>query len=482
METPTPRLFISYRWSSPAHEQWVLILATELRAAGIDVILDKWNLREGQDTSSFMETTVSDETISKVLLVCDQGYVERADSRTGGVGIESQIISKAVYDKTDQTKYAAAALQLDGSGRPLLPIFLASRIYFDFTAGVRYANSFQQVVRWCYGKPFYTVPPLGTPPKFLDETFQPPTLVNIPTARFNSAINRGDADSANAAKSLLRDAAAASRSLALSLHSNDLADQVVYDTIYAIMPTIDECLQAAEVLLAVGDQASIDEVHSFFEQIVQLWDYRVESPYSSFDNDVLRFFGHYCFVGVIAICMKRRYFSQADKLLGTPFFVSRPGSVTGSPQYYDCLRPYLSSIEERRKSRLGLNRISVHADIISDSFNRIKTISFADFMEADFTLYLRSLIASSFGGVVVDWYPISLLYAASASGAFPSYARGLSMTFYSRLKTVLYNSPPDGLRSALIPYQSGTEKFVRYNYNTLPVFTLGNIKGLGTTS
>ena len=34
-----PKLFISYSWSSPEHEQWVVDLATELRESGVDVIL-----------------------------------------------------------------------------------------------------------------------------------------------------------------------------------------------------------------------------------------------------------------------------------------------------------------------------------------------------------------------------------------------------------------------------------------------------------
>jgi predicted alpha/beta hydrolase family esterase len=42
-----PKLFISYSWSNPEHEQWVLDLATQLRESEVDVILDKWDLKEG---------------------------------------------------------------------------------------------------------------------------------------------------------------------------------------------------------------------------------------------------------------------------------------------------------------------------------------------------------------------------------------------------------------------------------------------------
>ena len=49
MAEDLPKLFVSYSWTSPEHEGWVLDLASELRDSGIDVILDKWDLKEGND-------------------------------------------------------------------------------------------------------------------------------------------------------------------------------------------------------------------------------------------------------------------------------------------------------------------------------------------------------------------------------------------------------------------------------------------------
>jgi len=52
-EVQSPRTFISYSWSSPEHEARVLQLATELEESGVDVILDKWDLREGADKYAY---------------------------------------------------------------------------------------------------------------------------------------------------------------------------------------------------------------------------------------------------------------------------------------------------------------------------------------------------------------------------------------------------------------------------------------------
>lgn len=94
-----PKAFISYSWSNPEHEQWVIDLATELRQSSVDIILDKWDLKEGHDAIAFMEKMVTDPEIKKVVIVCGRIYAEKADSRRGGVGTETQIISKEVYDK-----------------------------------------------------------------------------------------------------------------------------------------------------------------------------------------------------------------------------------------------------------------------------------------------------------------------------------------------------------------------------------------------
>ena len=92
-----PKLFISYCWSTPVHEQWVLDLGEELISSGVEVILDKWDLREGHDSVAFMEKMVTDPSITKVLIICDRMYAAKADGRAGGVGTETQIISREVY-------------------------------------------------------------------------------------------------------------------------------------------------------------------------------------------------------------------------------------------------------------------------------------------------------------------------------------------------------------------------------------------------
>lgn len=118
-DTPQPKLFISYSWTTPTHEQWVMELAVRLSEDDVDVIIDKWALREGHDAHAFMEQMVTDPSISKVIMICDVAYVEKANSRAKGVGTETQIITGEIYGNTTQDKFVAVIAEKDAQGHAL---------------------------------------------------------------------------------------------------------------------------------------------------------------------------------------------------------------------------------------------------------------------------------------------------------------------------------------------------------------------------
>ena len=100
-----PKVFISYSWSGVEHQEVVLNLAEKLMFDGVNVLLDQWDLKEGQDKYVFMEQMVTDPEVSKVLVISDKKYAIKADNRAGGVGTESQIISNEIYTKVKQEKF-----------------------------------------------------------------------------------------------------------------------------------------------------------------------------------------------------------------------------------------------------------------------------------------------------------------------------------------------------------------------------------------
>lgn len=88
--------FISYSHDDEKHKDWVLQLATRLRLNGVNVILDRWNLRLGSDLASFMERRLSKS--QRVICVCSEKYVSKANNGKGGAGHEKQIMTSEIVN------------------------------------------------------------------------------------------------------------------------------------------------------------------------------------------------------------------------------------------------------------------------------------------------------------------------------------------------------------------------------------------------
>jgi hypothetical protein len=164
-----PKLFISYCWSSPEHEKWVLQLANELVSQGIDVQLDKWHLLPGHDAYAFMESMVTDPTVTKVVMICDENYKNKSNSRSGGAGIEAQIITPELYSKRAQDKFVVVVREKDNDGTPLVPAYYKGRIFIDLSDDATYSEEYDKLIRWAWDQPLYVKPALGKKPQFLEE-------------------------------------------------------------------------------------------------------------------------------------------------------------------------------------------------------------------------------------------------------------------------------------------------------------------------
>ena len=86
-----PTVFISYSHDDSEHKRWVLDLAGHLRANGVDVLIDAWDLSPGDDVPKFMERGVRD--VDRVLMICTEKYTSKANDGEGGVGYEAMIVT-----------------------------------------------------------------------------------------------------------------------------------------------------------------------------------------------------------------------------------------------------------------------------------------------------------------------------------------------------------------------------------------------------
>lgn len=180
MSAEAIKVFISYSHDSEEHKEWVLKLASDLRASGLDAILDQWDLVLGSNLPRFMEQGLSSS--DKVLVICTDNYNHKSNAGKGGAGYEGQILTAEMYRKQDSVKYIPVVK--GATTDPKTPTCLDGRMYMDFTNPDAYDNSFKDLIHDLYGVKRVPKPALGPSP-FLEKP-KPRSDLYTSTAAFFS--------------------------------------------------------------------------------------------------------------------------------------------------------------------------------------------------------------------------------------------------------------------------------------------------------
>ena len=107
-----PKVFISYSHDSPEHKQWVSELGAKLRHKGVDVILDQWDLGLGGDLTLFIEQGITES--DRVLVICTDSYVSKANAGKDGVGYERMIVTAELFENLGTDKFIPVIRQASG--------------------------------------------------------------------------------------------------------------------------------------------------------------------------------------------------------------------------------------------------------------------------------------------------------------------------------------------------------------------------------
>lgn len=166
-----PKAFISYSHDSQDHKKWVLDFATRLRNNGVDAILDQWDLKPGDDLPQFMECGLANA--DRVLMVCTEKYVEKANSGAGGVGYEKMIVTADLLKTIDSNKVIPLIRQ---SGGHSVPTFLRSKLFLDFSQPDQFEFSFDELIRTLHNSPLFEKPTVANNP-FVLTSETPPNRV-----------------------------------------------------------------------------------------------------------------------------------------------------------------------------------------------------------------------------------------------------------------------------------------------------------------
>lgn len=166
-----PRAFLSYAWESDSHTKWVIRLAERLQGeSGIEINLDQWFLPPGSDRLHFMEQGI--ENSDFVIVICTPTYAERANSRDGGVGYESMVITSAFASRFRTPKFIPVLR--GGDWNSSVPIYLRSKQGVNLRNDPYDETQYEQLVRVVHSE-WVHPPPLGPKPAFSNRTEVPAT-------------------------------------------------------------------------------------------------------------------------------------------------------------------------------------------------------------------------------------------------------------------------------------------------------------------
>ena len=159
IEKDVETVFISYSWDTEEHKNWVLDLADRLVKEGVNVILDRYELRPGKSLPHFVETSIN--KADRILIIFTRNYKLKAEKRVGGVGYEYSIMNAELYKNQTNNERIIPVLR-NGNSTDSIPEFMQQYIHIDMRNDENYENSYVDLLREIYDEPEIVKPKIGT--------------------------------------------------------------------------------------------------------------------------------------------------------------------------------------------------------------------------------------------------------------------------------------------------------------------------------
>lgn len=408
----TPKVFISYSWSSEEHQSLIKSWAEQLIADGVDVILDIFDLKEGQDKYAFMERMVTDPSVTHVLVFSDKQYSEKADARRAGVGTESQIISKNIYEKVDQSKFIPIVCELTADGKACLPTFFQSRIWVDFSSPESANKNWEQLIRLLYGKPQHEKPQVGKPPRYVTESDSAPSDPAISKFNgFRQALLQGKPGLSMYRTDLIESCIS---------YADELRIRKKPDIDNQGQKVLEDCGRLKKVRDHITDwillESSTAATAEFTDAILYFLEHLIELKYRPpeitswndawFDAHVL--FAYETFLYIVAALIKTSSFSALHEIYTSHYL--KPLAERHGDQAFEKFDVFYGHSEVIQSALSGGDQryYSAAAELINRQADR-SDLPFSTIIEAELLTFLMSTITPG-----TRWYPGTLHYSSYA--------------------------------------------------------------------
>lgn len=392
-----PKVFISYAWGSEDYKMKVLSFATDLMNDGIEVVLDQWSLKEGNDTYAFMEQSATDSSITNVLILLDPVYEKKANGRNGGVGTETQIISPEIYNKVKQEKFLPVIFERGINGEIPKPQYLKTMLHFDLSQEEKYDLEYRRLVKRLYGIEIVQKPELGKRPLWLEEKLTIPTKTR--TEYESLKLQKTD----NVKKEEFRMFLLAVKEKMVNFHKNGLGDSISADEYIKLYDDTklyrDDFLHLLRYSLYVPDAYII--IASVMEEIC------VEIKYKSgYEGEVMRTLLHEIFIYVVAFYLKTKNNEALSYILSKTYFVNKYGN--NDDQSFDIFYDNNENFDRAVSQKDNQKYYSGTANYWVNNIN-VEVCNKNEFVFADIFCYNAAIFNENYTKKWY-WFPITYIY------------------------------------------------------------------------
>ena len=328
MEEFKPKVFISYTWTNNEYINKVADFAKRLIQDGIDVLFDQFEMKPGKSLNNYMEKCVNDPTVTNVLLLLSPDYKEKADSRTGGTGIETQIISTEVYNNLDNEKFIPILFETRGKNPgDCVPTYLKDRYRLDLSNPNTYEDMYMAVVRTIYRQETFIKPQLGIKPEWVSV---PNTVSNqlklSDISNLNNFKNVSALEAKNYAIKSLNNIL--NNVLSLKFESINVSS---FETEYQKFDQL-KYNYLAFLNELIFDEKIEDLIFDFYKNITSHIGYDTQEEISK--NILLRVFKHETIIETIAILFKNKKYRTIYEIINSSYIENKKYEITDFKYYF----------------------------------------------------------------------------------------------------------------------------------------------------
>jgi len=457
------KIFISYSWGTKEHQDWIVNLGTRLMSDSVDVELDRWSLKDGQDIFSFMELMVKSEDIFRVLVICDKNYKEKANERKGGVGTETQIITPEIYSHQHQEKFIPIVIERDENDNPYLPIFFNSRKYIDFSDEEFFEDSYEDLLRNILEAPALPKPKLNKKaPIYITESTINSFATNSSIRTLENQIKKNperiNSYSSRFLELFLEDLwqfQLKSTNQDINLFGDDLINNLKS---YKILR--EDFIQFLLIATSQEFNLDVDELISFFEK-EPLYNKPKEKVggWRSSDFDNFKIIFQELFIYTIAISLNNKNYNLIENLLHSKYYFNNSYGGKKEAMRFTKLYSYHQNLENYITAKY--NKITGFGHFVITNLS--DKVSKQNFILADTLMYIIGDLFNE-NNFRDSWFPATYLY--KEENGFDFFDKISSKRHFDKIKGIFEVKTPEELKNLINENAKTTETKERIRYRS----------------